>query len=196
MWELEYKESWALKNWSVVLEKTLERPLDLKEIQSVHPKGDQSWVFIGKADVEAETPILWPPDVKSWLIWKDHDARKDWRQEEKGTTEDEMVGITDSKDMSLSKLWETVKDSEAWCAAAHGVTKSKTRLSDWTKLVLWMQFPCRSATLELESGSAIQHSVLWLAMRVFLIQCIRVNDRLCIPIRHTNLDYRSSLGHS
>ena len=78
--------------WTVVLEKTLESPLDCREIQPVHPKGDQSWVFIGRTDAEAETPILWPPHVKSWLIWKDRDAGKDWRQEEKGTTEDEMVG--------------------------------------------------------------------------------------------------------
>ena len=95
MWELDYKESWAPKNWcfwTVVLEKTLESPLDCKEIQPVHPKGNQSWVLIGRTDVEAETPILWPPDVKSWLIWKDSDAGKDWRQEEKGMTEDEMVG--------------------------------------------------------------------------------------------------------
>ena len=94
MWELDYKESWALKNWcfwTVVLEKTLESPLDCKEIQPVHHKGDQSWVFIGRTDVEAETP-LWPPDAKSWLIWKDPDAGKDWGQEEKGTTEDETVG--------------------------------------------------------------------------------------------------------
>ena len=94
MWELDYKESWALKNWcfwTVVLEKTLESPLDCKEIQPVHPKGDQSWVFVGRTDVEAETPVLWPPDVKSWLIWKDPDAGKDWRQE-KRMTEDEMVG--------------------------------------------------------------------------------------------------------
>ena len=94
IWELDYKESWAPKNWcflTVVLEKTLESPLDCKEIQPVHPKGDQSWVFIGRTDVEAQTPILWPPDVKSWLIWKDPDAGKDWGQEEKGTTEDEMV---------------------------------------------------------------------------------------------------------
>ena len=93
MWELDYKESWALKNWcfcTVVLEKTLESPLDCKEIQPVNPKGDQSWVFIGRTD--AETAILWPPDVKNWLIGKDPDAVKDWRQEEKGTTEDEMVG--------------------------------------------------------------------------------------------------------
>ena len=87
MWELEYKESWALKNWcfwTVVLEKTLESPLDCKEMQTVHTKGDQSWVFIGRSDVEAETPILWPPDVKSWLILKVPDAGKDWRQEEQG----------------------------------------------------------------------------------------------------------------
>ena len=95
MWELDYRESWAPKNWyfwTVVLEKTLESPLDCKEIQLVHAKEDQSWVFIGRTDVEAETPILWPTDAKSWLIWKDPDAGKDWRQEEKGTTEDEMVG--------------------------------------------------------------------------------------------------------
>ena len=95
MWELDYKESWVHKNWcfwTVVLEKTLESPLDCKEIQLVHPKRDQSWVFIGRTDVEAETPVLWPPDAKSWLIWKDPDAGKDGRQEAKGTTEDEMVG--------------------------------------------------------------------------------------------------------
>ena len=95
MWELDYKETWTQKNWwfwTVVLEKTLERPLDCKEIQPVHPKGDQSWVFIGRTNVEAETPILWPPDAKSWLIWKDPDAGKDWGREEKRTTEDEMVG--------------------------------------------------------------------------------------------------------
>ena len=95
MWKLDYKESWALKNgcfWTVMLEKTLESPLDCKEIQPVHPEGDQSWVFIGRTDVEAETPIIWPPDAESWLIWKDPDAWKDWGQEEKGTTEDEMVG--------------------------------------------------------------------------------------------------------
>ena len=93
MWELECEEGWALKNWcfwTVVLEKTLESPLDCKEIQPVHPKGHQSWVFIGRTD--AETPILWPPHTKSWLIGKDSDAGRDWGQEEKGTTEDEMAG--------------------------------------------------------------------------------------------------------
>ena len=95
MWELDYKESWALKDWcfwTVVLEKTLESPLDCKDIQPVHPKGIQSWMFIGRTDAEAETPILWPSDEKSWLIGKDPDTGKDWRQEEKETTEDEVVG--------------------------------------------------------------------------------------------------------
>ena len=95
MWELDYKESWALKNWcfwTVVLEKTLESLLDCKEIQPVHPKGNQSWMFIGRTDAEAETPILWPADVKNWVIWKDPDAGKDWGWEEKGMTEDEIVG--------------------------------------------------------------------------------------------------------
>ena len=95
MWELDYKESWALKNWcfwTVVLDKTLEIPLDSKEIQPVNSKGNQSWIFIGRTDAEAETPILWPPDVKNWLSGKDPDAGEDWRQEEKGTAEDETVG--------------------------------------------------------------------------------------------------------
>ena len=95
---MDYKESWAPKNWcfwTVVLEKTLESPLDCKEVQPVHPKGNQSWVSIGRTDVEVETPVLWPPDAKSWVIWKDPDAGKEWRQEEKGMTEDEMVGWYD-----------------------------------------------------------------------------------------------------
>ena len=116
MWELDHKEGRASKNWcfqTVVLEKTFESPLDCKEIHPVHPRGNQSWVFIGRTEGEAETPILWPPDVKSWLIWKDPDAGEDWRQEEKGTTEDEMLdGITDSMHMSLGKFREMVKDRE------------------------------------------------------------------------------------
>ena len=95
MWEFDHKEGWAPKNccfWTVILKKTLESPLDCKEIKLVQPKGNQSWIFIGRTDAEAETPVLWPPDAKNWLIGKDPDAGKDWRQEEKGTTEDEMVG--------------------------------------------------------------------------------------------------------
>ena len=141
MWELDYKESWAPKNWcflTVVLMKTLESPLDCKEIQPVHPKGNQSWIFIGRTDVEAEAPIIWPPDAKSWLIGKDPDAGKDWRREEKGITEDETVGWHHRLyDMTLSKLRELVMDREACHAAVHGVTKSRTQLSDWTELN-WM----------------------------------------------------------
>ena len=138
MWKLDYKESWAPKNWCfwiVALKKTLESLLDCKEIQPVHPRGDQSWVFIGRTDAEAEAPILWPPDAKSWLIGKDPDAEKDWGQEEKGMTEDEWLDvIIDSMDMALGELWDLLMDREAWRAAVHGASKSQTWLSDWTEL--------------------------------------------------------------
>ena len=139
MWELDCEESWAPKNWcfwTVVLEKTLDSPLDFREIQTVHPKGDQSWVFIGRTDVEAETPILWPPDAKSWLIGKDPDAGKDWGQEEKGTTEDDMVGWHHRlNDVGLGGLRELVMDREAWRAVVHGVAKSLGY--DWATELNW-----------------------------------------------------------
>ena len=135
MWELGHKESWAPKNWcfwTVVLEKTLESPLDCKEIKLVNPKGNQSWIFIGKTD--AESPILWPTNVKNWLTGKDPDAGKDWRQEEKGMTVDKMVGWHQwLNGHEFEQVLDLVMDRESWHAAVHGIAKSLTRLSDWTE---------------------------------------------------------------
>ena len=139
MWELDYKESWVLKNccfWTVVLEKTLESPLDCKEIQSIHPKGNQSWVFIGGPD---ETPVLWPPVADSWLIWKDPDAGKDWGQEEKRITEDGMVGwyhLIHPMDMGLGGLRELEMDREAWRAAIPGSQRVR---HDWATELNWTE---------------------------------------------------------
>ena len=133
MWELDYKESWAPKNWcfwTVVLEKTLENPLDCKEIHSVYPKGNQSWMFIGMTNVEAEIPILWPPDAKCWLIGKDPDAEKDWSHRRRGQQKTRRLdGITHSW-TNLSKWWKTGKPVYYIVCEA---TKSLTWLNDWTK---------------------------------------------------------------
>ena len=157
MWELDYKESWTLKNWcfwTVVLEKTLESPLDCKEIQPVHPKGNQCWIFIGRINAEAETPILWPPDAKNGLTGKDPDAGKDWRQEEKGMTEDEMVGWHHWLNWHEFEQALRVGDGQGslvWSPWGHKESDTTERLN-WTRLCqplphFYTEFSCAQASL-------------------------------------------------
>ena len=146
MWEVDYKESRALKNWcfwTVVLEKTLESPLDCKEIKPIYPKGNQFWIFIGRTDAEAETPILWPPDAKNWFIWKDPDAGKDWRQEEKGMTEVEMIGW---HHWLWTCLW--VSSGSWWWTAKPGVLQSMaSQRVDTTEQLNWSDWNLLSVTI-------------------------------------------------
>ena len=155
MWEVDYKESWAPKNWcfwTVVLEKTLESPLDCKEIQPVHPRGNQSWIFIGRTDAEAETPILWPPDVKNWFIWKDPDAGKDWRWEEKGKTEDEMFGWHHQFDGHGFEKTPGVGDGQGGlaCCSPWGHKESDT-----TERLNWTDWNFPNFTIQLISKTGV-----------------------------------------
>ena len=149
MWELDYKESWAPKNWCfwiVMLEKTLESPLDCKEIQPVHPKGDQPWMFIGRTDVEAETPILLPPDVKSWLIGKDPDAEKDWGQEEKGMIEGEMVGWHHQLNgHGFEQAPGDGQGSLACCSSWGHIESDTTEQLNWMELIQMKWFYCENS---------------------------------------------------
>ena len=141
MWELDYKESWALKNWffwTVVLVKTLQSPLDCKEIQPVHPKGDQSWMFIGRTDVEAETPLFWPPGERSWLTGKDPDAGKEWGQEEKGMTEDKMAGWyywLDGHGFGWTRVVGNGQGGLARCDSCSRKESDMTEWLSWTELI-------------------------------------------------------------
>ena len=143
IWELDYKENWVSKNgcfWTVVLEKTLENPLNCKEIQAVHPNGNQSWIFIGRTDAEAEISLLWPPEVKKWLIWKDPDEGKDWRQEEKGTTEDDMFGWHHRLNEHEFEQAPGVGDGQGSlaCCSPWGCKES-----DMTERLNWTETTCR-----------------------------------------------------
>ena len=186
MWELDYKESWVLKNWCfwTVLEKSLKRPLDCKEIQPVHPKGNQSWIFIGRTDAAAETLILWPPDVKKWLIWKDPDAGKDWRQEEKGMTKDKMVGWHHQLNGNEFKqaLGVGVGQGSLACCSPR-VAKSQTPLSHWTELN-WTEGPSRRVhnIISPQSTEVFRQSLDSYAVKLRSLKKVYLYFQLTYPI--------------
>ena len=174
MWELDYKESWALKNWcvwTVVLEKTLESPLDCKEIQPDNPEGNQSWIFIGRTDAEAETPILWPPDVKNWLTGKDPDARQDWRQEEKGMTEDEMVGWhhwLNGHEFEQALAVGDGQESLACCSPWGCKESDMTERLNWTGMVTWTWNRIKVSCLHTDFGSILHIKRMFVSKPVCL----------------------------
>ena len=161
LWELVCEESWAPKNWcfwTVVLEKTLESPLDCKEIQLVHSEGDQPWDFFGRNDAKAEIPVLWPLHAKSWLIGKDSDVGGIGGRRRRGQRRMRWLdGITDSMDVSLTEIQKLVMEREAWRAAIHGVSKSRTRLSDWTELNWSVLFKWKGGSFLLNEESGKNH---------------------------------------
>ena len=190
MWELDYKESWALKNWcfwTVVLEKTLESPLDCKEIKAVNTKRNQSWIFIGRTDAEAETPILWPTHSKNWLIVKDPDAGKGWRQE-KGTTEDEMVGCHHLLDEHESEQAPEVGDRQGGlvCCSPWGHKESDTteRLNWTEEHFIWIVL---NPNLTLKGGPCTNTSPKNFQFKVYILRLILYNciEMILIEHRHT-----------
>ena len=193
MWELDHKESWALKNWcfrNAVLEKTLESPLDNKEIQTVHPKGNQSWKFIGRTDAEAETPILWPLDAKNWLIWKDPDAGTDWRREEKGMTEDEMVRWHHRLNGHGFGWTPGVGDGQGGLACCSSwVSKSWAWLSDWIELnqvcVSFLNIFLQSVWSSHSLDWNLLVSVGFCLFARFVVYCFKL---LCLALSFARLD--------